>query len=730
MNLTILQSEEASSPSYSDEPCRVETEICRVTRHPVAAKTALFGAEQRYRALLDADVAMVWRADSDGRVLEISLAGPFADAPDSDFLGHSWLGMVHPDDRRPVIRGLLCAAQNAKLHDGTHRIRTPDGGFRWMRLRSVPLLDASGKLVEWLGECIDEHDSHLAAERLRRGEERLRIALTAGGMVAWEFDPQTAVVTRVGDVQTVLGLKAGKEYGFGANVHPDDLRMLTAAYEAGGALQVDAIRYLHPDGHLAWLASRGAEIKNADGGRRIVGVTYDITARKAAEERVWHAAHFDSLTGLANRSNFHAHLEATLHPDAPDQATKALILLDIDDFKQINDAIGHEAGDEVLRQTAEHLRKVVGARGMIARLGSDEFGILLNYCKDADAALALTEHLLHDLTEAVYRNGYIIGRSASAGIALFPDHHLTASDLMKDAEIALNAAKAEGSGRALVYASHMRDVVEVRLRIASQMREALATDQIVPFYQPKIDLQTGAILGFEALARWTHPTRGLLTPGVFASAFETPELALGIGRRIVAGVLRDLREWLAIGLAPGPIAVNLAPADFGEAGLARRLLDLLKEADIPPCHFSVEVTESVFLGKGGGNVAAILQDLHDGGVRIALDDFGTGFASLTHLKQFPIDDIKIDQSFVRDLGTDSDDAAIVSAVIALGHSLGLGVIAEGVETLAQAEMLRERACPQAQGYLFAKPMMASRVAEFIRTHQAGLQADTWLSAYG
>jgi diguanylate cyclase (GGDEF)-like protein/PAS domain S-box-containing protein len=707
-----------------------EIELHRATRAALATQEALFTTEQRYLALLEANSAMVWRAQADGQIVDISLSGPFADTPRSDFLGLSWIDMIYPDDRRPIVRRALRASGRAMSYDGTHRIRMADGSYRWTRMRVVPLLDASGKVSEWMGKCIDEHDRHLAEESLRKSEERLRLALTAGRMVAWEYHPKTSRMTRSGDLETVLGLKPDDEKGFGANVHPDDRRKLVTAFEAGGVLQMDEIRYLHPDGHLMWLASRGAEIIDNNGERRVIGVTFDITERKASEERVWLAAHHDSLTGLANRGYFQAHLEETLHSDASDDTTKALILLDIDDFKGVNDAIGHEAGDEILRQTAERLRKVVGVRGMIARLGSDEFGILLNYCKDADAALELTEHILDDLSKAVYRNSYVLACGASAGIALFPDHDRSASELMKDAEMALYSAKAEGRGRALIYASHMREVVEVRIKIASQMREALASDEIVPFYQPKIDLQTGAIVGFEALARWRHPTRGLLTPGVFASAFDTPELALGIGRKVVDGILRDLQDWLDLGLVPGPIAVNLSAADFGENGLARHLLGLLDEAAIPAHFLSVEVTETVFLGKGGGNVGAILQDLHDGGIRIALDDFGTGFASLTHLKQFPIDDIKIDQSFVRNLGSDEDDAAIVSAVIALGQSLGLGVIAEGVETLEQAELLRARGCPQAQGYLFAKPMMASRVAHFLRSYRPGEEIDGSVAALG
>jgi diguanylate cyclase (GGDEF)-like protein/PAS domain S-box-containing protein len=693
-----------------------EIALHQATREALATQTALFTTEQRYRALLEASSAMVWRAEADGRILDISLSGPFADLSPSDFLGLSWFEMIHPEDRRPILKRAVEAQGLARAYDGAHRVRTAAGGYRWTRMRVVPLLDKAGRVSEWVGKCIDEHDRYLAEEGLRKSEERLRLALRAGRMVAWEYDPVTRKASRSGDAEEMLGVDPGETDGFLAHVHPDDRHLLAEAYRFGGSLEVEEMRYVHPDGRLMWLSSRGAEIVDGSGERRIIGVTFDISQRKATDERAWRAAHHDGLTGLPNRAFFQSHLEATLGAGGCNAARMALILIDIDDFKGINDAIGHEAGDEILRQAAERLRHMVGSRGLIARLGSDEFGILLAACPDEASALELTERLLEDLAQAIYRSNQIVTCRASAGVALYPEHHSLPGELMKDAEIALHAAKTEGRNRALIYDPLMRDVVEVRVQIASQMRAALAADEIVPYYQPKIDLRTGAIIGFEALARWLHPERGLLTPGVFASAFDSPELALGIGRKIVAGVLRDLQGWLAKGLQPGSIAVNLAAADFSETGLAPSILGRLKEAGIPRRHFSVEVTEGVFLGKGGGEVAAILQSLHDGGIRIALDDFGTGFASLTHLKQFPVDEIKIDQSFVRDVDRDADNAAIVTAVIGLGRSLDLCIVAEGVETLAEARFLREQGCQHAQGFLFSKPMMASRVEHFLRAH--------------
>ncbi len=698
-----------------------EVALHRATREALASQSALFSTEQRYRALLEASSSMVFRAGPDGRVVEVSLSGQFSTLLVEDYLGLSWVAMVHPDDRPSLWRQAQRSRRQARAWSGVHRVRAGDGAYRWTRIRVAPLLDESGVVREWIGNCADEHDRHVAEDELRRGEERLRLALTAARMVAWEFDPERNRTNRSDNSQAILGIDATDLDSYLANIHPEDRALFFEAYAPGGNMRIAELRYRHPDGRLMWLSSRGTEIRDGTGGRRIIGVTYDITDRKASEERAWRAANHDGLTGLPNRRFFQMRLDASLRAAAVEGSRCVLILLDIDDFKGVNDSVGHEAGDTILRETADRLRKAIGARGMIARLGSDEFGVLLVQNGPAEEVRTLAASLLEELRRDIAHGALVLTCRASAGIALFPEHHASAGELMKDAEMALYAAKTGGDSRALVYEPHMRDLAAMRLQIAREMRGALEAGEIAPFYQPKIDLRSGEIIGFEALARWRHPERGLLTPASFASAFESQELALGIGRTIVTHVMRDIRSWLDAGVDPGCVAVNLSPADFGDSGVATGILGLLAEAGVPTRHFSVEVTESVFLGNDGGKVGAALRVLHEAGVRIALDDFGTGFASLTHLKRFPVDEIKIDRSFVRDIENDADDAAIVSAVIGLGRSLSIDVIAEGVETLSQARFLRDNDCGQAQGFLFGKPMAASRIPGCIRQQEQAMK---------
>jgi EAL domain-containing protein (putative c-di-GMP-specific phosphodiesterase class I) len=289
---------------------------------------------------------------------------------------------------------------------------------------------------------------------------------------------------------------------------------------------------------------------------------------------------------------------------------------------------------------------------------------------------------------------------------------------MKNADIALYRAKAEGRARVVIYSASMKVAAEQRLALLKEVREALARGEIVPFYQPKVCLSTGRVIGLEALARWRHPVKGLLTPATFGLAFDDPELAVMLGKRLIGKIVSDIRKWLTAGVDPGRVAINFSSSEFSQPDLADSVLRVLDLAKIPPKHLEIEVTEKVLLEGRSEMVSETLNKFRKRGVQIALDDFGTGYASLTHLKQFPVSHIKVDQSFVRDLECDPEDRAIVEAVIGLAKSLNLQVTAEGVETEGQMRQLREMGCHNAQGYLFARPMAAAGVAEFL-TSQNG-----------
>jgi diguanylate cyclase (GGDEF)-like protein/PAS domain S-box-containing protein len=450
----------------------------------------------------------------------------------------------------------------------------------------------------------------------------------------------------------------------------------------------------------------------------IMSAVVDITERKAAEERVWRAASHDSLTDLPNRALFQSRLEQALVEAERNATHVSILLIDLDNLKTVNDTLGHDAGDALLIETATRLKSMVRDCDTVARLGGDEFVVVVIEPIELANAMGFAEQVLAVLRRPFRHNDETLSGLASIGVVGFPEHDRKPTELLKDADLALYAAKAQGRNRAVAYTPDMRHRIEQRATVTREIQDAVRLGEIIPYYQPKIDLVSGRVTGFEALARWQHPEQGFLTPASFLTAFEDPELSIAVGEHMIRRVAGDIRKWLDCGVDFGRVAVNLSTAQFNWIGLARRFIEILRESGVPNERLEVEITETVFLGRSSTHVVTALKEFHDSGIRIALDDFGTGYASLLHLKQFPVDDIKIDQSFVTDLETDPENAAIVQAVIELGLSLGMNVIAEGVETIAQADFLRARGCAQAQGNLFAEPMPMEEVPRFLESKAA------------
>jgi diguanylate cyclase (GGDEF)-like protein len=422
----------------------------------------------------------------------------------------------------------------------------------------------------------------------------------------------------------------------------------------------------------------------------------------------------DALTGLPNRAMFNRVLGDALNKGKRSGTRTALILVDVDHFKQINDSLGHDAGDAMLCAFASRLRSVLRSEDLAARLGGDEFGIVLRGLKRSDSLERLAASIHQRLCAPIVHQGRIIDCRASIGIAVAPDHAEHLESLVKCSDLALAAAKEE-RGRAVIFDQELARSFHQVTRMTDLARGALARQEIVPYYQPKVDLRTGRLTGFEALARWRRDGRAKAHPGMFAQAFGSRQLAPVASEQMRTQVLDDVRRWLDAGLDFGHVALNSCPTDFSGNDFAERLLAAMHEREIEPHMIELEVTEGVFVGRGAPHVARALAMLSERGVRIALDDFGTGFASLSHLKQFPVDVIKIDRTFVAGIGKRADDAAIVRAVVGLGESLGIATVAEGIETVEQADYARAQGCTYGQGFLFCKALPASGVPAIIRS---------------
>jgi diguanylate cyclase (GGDEF)-like protein/PAS domain S-box-containing protein len=460
-----------------------------------------------------------------------------------------------------------------------------------------------------------------------------------------------------------------------------------------------------PCGRRRWFHTAANQV--ADDSGRIIVVARDISQQKNSEEEaLWMALH-DPLTGLPNRTVLQDRLDQQFATATGQKA--GLLIIDVDNFKTINDTLGHDAGDALLCAFAERLRKAAGADDLVTRTGGDEFALVIAAGSDQDLERA-GERIYAALREPFFHEGRLLECGASIGASLLSRDGLSRSEILKTADIALYAAKSSGRGQLKIFKPHMMTEVLRRDEMMVCAREALRADRIVPFFQPKICLQTWSIIGFEALLRWTDAKGTLRGPADLKAAFEDPQLGAALNERMIVRTLDQMQMWTRAGVPFKHIAINSTAADFRRPGFAERLLDQLDRRDLAPTTLQLEVTETVFLGRGAGYVEDALRTLSSHGVRVALDDFGTGYASLSHLSEFPIDILKIDRSFVGQLGQSSEADAIAEAVINLGACLGREVIAEGVETAAQETVLTARGCAVAQGHLYAGAIPAEGVS--------------------
>jgi diguanylate cyclase (GGDEF)-like protein len=472
------------------------------------------------------------------------------------------------------------------------------------------------------------------------------------------------------------------------------------------AIATTEVRRASAEQH-AILAARLIVLSAAIG--MLIAIALFARARRRVSERGFEADH-DELTGLLNRRGFFASLGETI---AGRDARVAVLLLDLDGFKEINDTLGHASGDALLRQIGTRLRGALRERDQIARLGGDEFAVLVDAPRTKTGDVGELGRRVRDTLTAPFEvAGLSLQVRASVGVAAFPEHGTTADELLRLADIAMYQAKQNRTGLS-VYHSSVDPRGGQALQLSSELERALACGELVVHYQPKADVRTGSITGVEALVRWQHPERGLLPPDAFVPIAERNGLIRGLTLHVARTALVQQASWLAAGIDV-PLAVNLSIANLLDADLPRDIAMLLDELGVRPGRLKLEITES-YLVTDPTLMHNNIEELCSHGVGLALDDFGTGYSSLTHLRRLPIDEIKIDRSFIQDLETDSDDAAIVQSTIDLAHSLNLTVVAEGVETEVAWNRLRDFGCDQAQGYYLARPMPAQLLTGWLQS---------------
>jgi diguanylate cyclase (GGDEF)-like protein/PAS domain S-box-containing protein len=451
-------------------------------------------------------------------------------------------------------------------------------------------------------------------------------------------------------------------------------------------------------------------------------LTEEISERKKLEQQLWRLAKLDNLTELPNRLQFNENLKSWLEAAKEKGEQFAVGLIDLDRFKETNDILGHAAGDQLLKELATRLDRALKPFGTVARLGGDEFAVMVSARGDGSWLKRAVDAIFATTDEPVMLNGVRHRCTISLGLTIYPSDATTESELLKNADLALYCAKEHGRDRFRLYSPEMRAAVEKTYQLHQDIQSAIATDSFCLLYQPIISLSNSRPVSFEALLRWDHPQRGRLSPAEFEEVFEDPKTASEIGKWVLNHAVQQIAAWEQAGLAFGRVAINVTSADFALGGFAELIEETLQRYGVGPQRICVEVTEHVFLGRSAVGVSDALQKLHDMGVEIALDDFGTGFGSLTHIKRFPIDRLKVDRSFVRDMEVSPDNMAIVRTITQLGDSLGLEITIEGVETDSQLTLLRAMGCDSMQGFLFSKPLDPAKIPDFLSQDRRALSA--------
>jgi diguanylate cyclase (GGDEF)-like protein/PAS domain S-box-containing protein len=560
-----------------------------------------------------------------------------------------------------------------------------------------------------------------ALTALQSSEEQFQLATEAADVGLWDWDLRNNTVYLSPVFKRQLGYREeelpNSYEAWEGRLHPEDRARALATIQDCLADRVSnyevEFRLRHKDGSYRGFLSRGALRRDeADRPIRMLGVQVDITERRHAEEQLGHLAHYDSLTALPNRVLFADRLgQAMIEADRHGRLV-GVAFLDLDRFKNINDTLGHDAGDQLLKAVAERLTGAMRKGDTVARLSGDEFTLILADMGHVDDAARVAQKVLDAFTQPFYVAGRELHMTASLGITLYPFDVKDVSGLLRNADIAMYRAKEHGRNTYRFYAADMMAKAVENLALENDLRHAVDRGELVLHYQPIIGCAAGEILGMEALVRWRHGVRGLIPPLQFIPLAEDTGLIVPIGEWVLREACAQCQRWQREFKRPLRVAVNLSARQFGQPPIARTVRRALEDAGLDPTALELEITESVLLHKDAEKLES-LSALSEMGVTLTIDDFGTGYSSLSYLKRFPVDALKIDQSFTHDIPDDADDAALARAIINMAHILGLKTTAEGVETQTQFEFFRSERCDAAQGFYFSKPLPAAEFAALL-----------------
>jgi diguanylate cyclase (GGDEF)-like protein/PAS domain S-box-containing protein len=693
---------------------------------PVQLERAFRNLQARYRGLIDNLPAVIYlQRLIDGTMIEVSpgirqLLGVEPEEWRDDPEGR--LAPIHLDDLERVVadrRRCLDAGEPCKLQ---YRAARADGQALWISEETTIITDESGTPIYWLGLMLDVSEYVETRQQLEEAEQKYGALVEQIPAIVYidvaDESMSTSYVSP--QIHGLLGItpqeyEADPDMWF-KHLHPDDRDRALAAYLEGrssGEPFTFEYRLIARDGRVVWFSDSAIAVTDADGVPLFVhGVMLDITDRKRAEEQVEFLAYHDKLTGLPNRAMFDELVELAVARARRQGDGVAVLHLDLDNFKLVNDSLGHEAGDALILELAERLKEATQEADLIARPGGDEFFLLLSDIErtppiagGAAAELVLAESVTTRVQQALQVPFVLAGNevyaTASIGVSLFPHDEDDASTLVQNAEAAMFQSKKAGPGGHLVHVDDDADSLS-RLSLTTRLRKAVENQTWTLHYQPLVSLVDGSMMGVEALIRWPDPNGGLVPPGEFIPLAEEMGLIEAIGDWVVEEIGRQDRAWREAGLGL-EISFNLSPRQMWQPDLVEKVVSRLERAGMDPTKVVVEITESTAM-TDPDHTQRVLFDLHNRGLQLAIDDFGTGYSSLARLKHLPVDILKIDRSFVRDVDNDRDAASMVSAMITLASNLGMTPLAEGIETEGEWRFLADRGCPLGQGFYFSKPV--------------------------
>nr|WP_232429583.1 bifunctional diguanylate cyclase/phosphodiesterase [Noviherbaspirillum autotrophicum] len=664
-----------------------------------------------YRCLVDSNWTMQFISDG---CLALTGYEP------EDFIANaavSYEDLIHPDHRQHVRQVVHAALQRHERINLEYQIVRRDGTVRWVWERATGIKDMHGVYIALEGFIQDITQRKQAEQALHEAEQRYRSIVENAVEGIFQSTPDKGYLAVNPALARIYGYDSPQQMidhlrDIDSQLYVDPQRraeFLRCMAEHDGVINFESQVYQR-NGNVIWISENARNVRGPDHAVQFFeGSVIDITERKIYEAQIRHQATHDALTGLPNRNLLHDRLQQAMANAQRNNHIAAVAFIDLDQFKFINDSLGHQVGDELLKVVGQRLRSCMRAADTVARQGGDEFVIVLDNHRSCETVTDIVRRMIALVAEPWLAKGLELQVTCSVGVSVFPNDGRDVETLLRNADSAMYKAKELGRNTFQYFSAEMNLHATQRLEVLNSLRYALAHDEFMLHYQPKVQLATGRVIGAEALIRWHSTTRGLVSPGHFIPLAEESGLIIPIGEWVLRAACAQNMAWQRAGHAPLPIAVNLSPRQLARDDIVDLVADALQSTGLDPRYLELEITENDVMRDVDKSLATLIR-LKELGVKIAIDDFGTGYSSLNYLKRFPVDTLKIDRSFVNDIATDADDAAIVKAVISLAHILNLDVVAEGVETDEQRRFLVENGCDEVQGYYFGRPMPVQEFA--------------------